>query len=138
MFIFRRNPSSVKCDMSKLQDIIGRTVELALESDQEVIYFLKEYNLILILSWEFSYMECAIYNYSDFEIAENGFSRLKNQALYKEQRSLLRRDNTVKYIEDKKIKDLSKQNLRAFYCLSELINIFDVEVHGPNLYKCTW
>lgn len=83
-------------------------------------------------------MECAIYNYTDFEIVKNGSSRLRNQALYMEQRDLKRKDNTIKYIEDKKIKDLSERNLRAFYCLSELINIFDVEIHAANLYKCVW
>lgn len=83
-------------------------------------------------------MEYTIYNYTNFEIAKSGSSRLRNQALYMEQRDLKRKDNTIKYIEDKKIKDLSERNLRAFYCLSELINIFDVEIHAANLYKCVW
>lgn len=138
MFIFKRNPSSSGCNLAELKSIIDRTIELALETDEEVVYFLKEYNLIMIFSWEFNYMECAIYNYTDFEIVKNGSSRLRNQALYMEQRDLKRKDNTIKYIEDKKIKDLSERNLRAFYCLSELINIFDVEIHAANLYKCVW
>ena len=138
MFIFKRKPSLSEHDMLELQNIVGRTVELALESNEETIHFLKQYDLILILSWEFNSMECSIYDYSTFEISKNGSSRLRNPALYTEKRDLIRRDDTVVYIDDEKIKNLSKRNLRAFYCLSELINIFDVEVHANNLYKCTW
>lgn len=138
MFIFRRKPSLSEYDMSELKDIVGRTVELALESNEETIHFLKQYDLILILSWEFDYMECSIYHYSAFEISKNGSSRLRNPALYMEKRDLIRRDDTVVYIDDEKIKNLSQRNLLAFYCLSELINIFDVEVHASNLYKCIW
>ncbi len=138
MFIFKRNPSSSGYNLAELKSIIGRTVELTLETDEDGVYFLKEHNLIMIFSWEFNYMEYTIYNYTDFEIVKSGSSRLRNQALYMEQRDLKRKDNTIKYIEDKKIKDLSERNLRAFYCLSELINIFDVEIHAANLYKCVW
>ena len=83
-------------------------------------------------------MECSIYDYTTFEISKNGSSRLRNPALYREKRDLIRRDDAVVYIDDEKIKKLSKRNLLVFYCLSEWINIFDVEVHACNLYKCTW
>ena len=138
MFIFKRKPSLSEYDMLELQDLVGRTVELALESNEETIHFLKQYDLILILSWEFNSMECSIYDYSTFEISKNGSSRLRNPALYTEKRDLIRRDDTVVYIDDEKIKNLSKRNLLVFYCLSEWINIFDVEVHANNLYKCIW
>lgn len=138
MFIFKRKPLLSDYNMSELKGIVGRTVELALESNEETIHFLKQYDLILILSWEFNYMECSIYNYSTFEISESGSSRLRNSALYMEKRDLIRKEDTVVYIDDEKIKSLSKQNLLAFYCLSELINVFDVEVHATNLYKCVW
>ena len=135
MFIFKRKPSLTEYDMLELKDIVGRTVELALESNEETIHFLKQYDLILILSWEFDYMECSIYHYSTFEISKNGSSQFKNLALYMEKRDLIRKDDTVIYIDDEKIKNLSKRNLLAFYSLSELINIFDVEVHANNSYK---
>lgn len=138
MFIFKRKPSLTEYDMLELKDIVGRTVELALESNEEAIHFLKQYDLILILSWEFNSMECAIYNYSSFEFSADGSSRLRNPVLYMEKRDLIRRDDTVVYIDDEKIKNLSNRNLLAFYSLSELINIFDVEVHASNLYKCIW
>lgn len=138
MFIFKRKPSLNEYDMLELKDIVGRTVELALVSNEETVHFLKQYDLILILSWEFDHMECSIYNYSAFEISESGSSRLRNPALYMEKRDLIRKDDTIVYIDDEKIKNLSKRNLRAFYCLSELINIFDVEVYGSNVYKCIW
>ncbi|MDN3449574.1 hypothetical protein QMA09_05200 [Planococcus sp. APC 3906] len=138
MFIFKRKPSLTEYDMVELKDIVARTVELALESNEETIHFLKQYDLILILSWEFDYMECSIYQYSTFEISKNGSSRFKNLSLYMEKRDLIRKDDTVIYIDDENIKNLSKRNLLAFYSLSELINIFDVEVHANNLYKCIW
>ncbi len=51
MFIFKRNPLSSGCNLAELKSIIGRTVELTIETDEEVVYFLKEYNLIMIFSW---------------------------------------------------------------------------------------
>ena len=39
MFIFKRKPSLSEHDMLELQNIVGRTVELALESNEETIHF---------------------------------------------------------------------------------------------------
>ncbi|OHX54034.1 hypothetical protein BB776_05760 [Planococcus salinarum] len=99
---------------------------------------MKKYDLILVFCWENHSINGSLYQYSTFNVCEIGFSNIRNLPLYEVKRHFRKDDDSTVYIEDDTIKKFSKANQRVFYTLSELLNIFEIEVHSSQVYKCTW
>ena len=139
MFIFKREPAAEEFKTEKLKKIVGKTVEEMLRTREETVYFLEEYNLVLIFSWEGEYIEGSIYQWTDFQMSLGEGLTLYNAPLYVEKRYIQRKDDSlVIYIDDEKIKSFSPENLKVFYCICELIRIFEVEINNRYKYKCVW
>ncbi|MGI2327577.1 hypothetical protein [Planococcus sp. YIM B11945] len=138
MFIFKRKPTQVSENLDVMKKFIAQTLESMLETREETIHFMEKYDLILIFSWEDEYIEGSIYQYSTYIKAKEGIGRLQNAPLYIEKRFLDKEDKTVVYVDDNRIRNFTAKNLRAFYCMCELISIFEIEVTSSNKYKCVW
>lgn len=138
MFIFKRKPLLTHYYLEELKDQVGRTVEVMLTDKEETILFMKKYDLILIFWWENEYINGSLYQYSTFNVCESGYSNIRNTPLYEVKRYFRKNDDSFVYIDDEKIKNFSKRNQLVFYTLSELINIFEVDVHSSKVYKCIW
>lgn len=138
MFIFKRKPSLSKGNLAELKKFIGSTIEFMLLTKEETIHVLEKYDLVLLFSWEGSFIEGNLYKFSTFTLAETGLSSLINEPLYTEIRFFDKSDDEVKYIDDEKIKELSPSNLVAFYNICELIRTVEIEIISPKRYKCFW
>ena len=138
MFLFKRKPSLSEYDTKELKNFVGKTIEIMLLTKEETIHVSKKYDLVLLFSWEGEYIEGNLYKLSTFNLAKNGLSSLINTPLYTETRYFEKTDDGIKYIDDEKIKDLSTQNLFAFYTICELITLVEIEVISPKRYMCIW
>lgn len=138
MFIFKRKPLLTESYLEELKEKVGRTVEVMLTDKEETILCMKQYDLILILHRENGCINGALYQYSTFNVCGTGFSNIRNIPLYEVRRYFRKSDDSIVYIDDRIICNLSKQNQLVFYTLSELINTFDVDVHSSRIFKCTW
>jgi hypothetical protein len=138
MFIFKRKPTPVYDNLDVFKNFIAQTLESMLETREETIHFMEKYDLLLIFSWENDHIEGSIYQYSKYIKSKEGMGRFHNAPLYTEKRYLDKDDKTVAYIDDNLIRNFTAENLRAFYCICELISIFEIEVTSSNTYKCVW
>lgn len=139
MFIFKREPVVEDFDTGKFKKIVGTTVEEMLKTREETVYFLDEHDLVLIFSWEFDHLEGSLYKWSEFQTSLEEGSSIYNESLYTEKRYIYRKDdNLVTYIDDEKIKDFSMENLKVFYCMCELIRLYDIQVDKRGRYRCIW
>ena len=138
MFIFKRKPPLTEYYLEELKEQVGRTVEVMLTDKEETIFFMKKYDLILIFCWENDYINGSLYQYSTFNVCKNGLSNIRNAPLYEVKRYFRKDDESIVYINDDTIKKFSKRNQLVFYTLSELLNIFEIDAHSSQIYKCTW
>lgn len=138
MFIFKRKPHMATQHLEELKEQVGRTIEVMLIDKEETILFMKNYDLILIFCWENDSINGALYQYSSFDVCQSGYSNIRNTPLYEVKRYFQKSDDSVVYIDDDIIKKFSKQNQLVFYTLSELINIFEIDAHSSQVYKCIW
>lgn len=138
MFIFKRKPSLTDEHLEDLRIQVGRTVEIMLIDKEETILFMKNYDLILIFCWENDAINGSLYQYSTFNVCENGLSNIRNFPLYEVKRYFRKSDDSIVYIDDETLQTLSKKNQIVFYTLSELINTFEVDVHSSQVYHCKW
>lgn len=139
MFIFKRKASLSKEHLKELENIVSSTIEYMLQTREETIHFIEKYDLVLIFSWEYSFIEGNLYKLSDFHFAENGLSSLLNDPLYTEIRYLKKENRKgIKYINDSNIKGLSHQSLLAFHHICELISTVEFKILSPRRYRCFW
>src|SRR5690606_35760865 len=113
---------------------------LLLISKEETIYVIEKYDLVIIFTWERDYIEGSLFHLKNFNLASEGSSSIYNIPLYTETRYFnpTKSDIPYIYIDDEAIKGLSRKNSVAFYCLCELMTLFDIEVNSIKKFSLVW
>ncbi|RNF38788.1 hypothetical protein [Planococcus salinus] len=138
MFIFKRKPPLLEYEMNNLKKFIGRTIEVMLLTREETINVSEKHGLILICSRDDHYIEGSIFQLSDFQLSKTGLSSWMNPPLYTEKHYFDKKIDSIGYIDDEKIKTMSRSRLLVFYSMCELLGTFEIVVNSSNKYKCIW
>lgn len=138
MFIFKRKPSLSEVDIKKLKKVIGKTIEVMLSTREETIHVMEKDNLVLMFSWGNQYIEGSIYHLSSFQLSKTGLSSVINTPLYVEKHHFNKKVDSIEYIDDNEIKNMTRSQLHVFYSMCELIRTFEIEANSSNEYICKW
>ncbi|WP_203331968.1 hypothetical protein [Planococcus beigongshangi] len=121
-----------------MKKFVGKTIEVMLATKEETIHVMESDNLVLMFSWSSQYIEGSIYQLSSFQLSKNGLNSVINLPLYTELHYFNKKIDSVEYIDDNKIKKMSRSQLLLFYSMCELIRTFEIEVNSANEYICKW
>lgn len=138
MFLFRRNLSLTDSELNEIKEYVGKTIEKMLITKEETLNILKQYDMVLICSWEGDYMVTDIFQLSKFKISDRTDIRSQNTPFYTVARSLNSKKETILYLDEHKEKGLMIKNLQAFYYVCDLLKTLDVDVFSAQEYKCVW
>lgn len=138
MFIFKRKPSLSEVDINNLKKFIGKTIEVMLETREETIHVMEKDNLVLLFCWGVEYIEGSIYQLSSFQLSTTGSSSVINDPLFTELHYFNQKIDSIEYVDDEKIKSMTRTQLHVFYSMCELIRTFEIEAENSNRYRCKW
>lgn len=138
MFLFKRNLSLNDAELEEIQEFVSVTIEKMLTTREETLNILRQYDLVLICSWEGNYLVMDIYQHSKFTTSDRTNIRIQNIPYYSAACSLDQQRETIVYFDEHKEKGMIIKNLLAFYYVCELMQSLDVEVFSAQYYKCTW
>ncbi|MFD1031458.1 hypothetical protein [Metaplanococcus flavidus] len=138
MFIFRRQPSLPAIELEMLKKFVGKTIEVTLSTREETIHVMEKDDLVLLFSWGSEYIEGSIYQLSSFQLSKTGLSSVINIPLYSEMHYFNKKMDSIEYIDDNKIKIMSRSRLLVFYSMCELIRSFEIEANSSDEYICKW
>lgn len=138
MFIFKRNLSLNDTELNEIKKFVSITIEEMLTTREETLNIFKQYDLVLICSWEGNYLIMDIYQLSKFTISDRTNIRDQNRPYYSAACSLDHRRDTIVYFDEHREKGLVIKNLLAFYYVCDLMQTLDIEVFSAQEYKCTW
>lgn len=138
MFLFKRKLSLNDAELEEIQEFVSVTIEKMLTTREETLNILRQYDLVLICSWEGNYLVMDIYQLSKFTTSDRTNIRSQNIPYYSAACSLDQQRETIVYFDEHKEKGLVIKNLLAFYNVCELMQSFEVEIFSAQYYKCTW
>lgn len=138
MFIFKRKPSLSEVDLESLKRFIAKTIEVTISTKEETIHVMESDNLVLLFSWTSEYLEGSIYQLSKFQLSKSGLSSIINTPLFSEMHYFNKKVDSIEYVDDNEIKNMSRSQLHVFYSMCELIRTFEVEASSSNQYRCKW
>lgn len=138
MFLFKRSLSLTDHELNEIKDFVGKTIEKMLTTRDETLNIFKQYDMVLICSWEGNYLVTDIFQLSKFVISDRKDIRKHNTPFYVAARSLDNKKETIIYLDEHKEKGLVVKNLQTFYYVCDLLKTLDVEVFSAEEYKCIW
>ncbi|TWT00124.1 hypothetical protein [Planomicrobium sp. CPCC 101079] len=138
MFLLKRNLSLSTSDLKEIKDFFSRTIEKMLTTKDETLNVLKRYDMVLICSWEGSYLVMDVFQLSKFAISNRKNVRRHNIPYYVAARSFDKSKETIVYLDEHKEKGMAVENLQAFYHIRDLLNTLEVHVVSANEYECIW
>lgn len=138
MFLFKRNLPLSTPELNEIKDFFSQTIEKMLTTKEETLNILKQYDMVLICSWEGNYLVTDIYQLSKFSLSDRKDIRKQNLPFYSAARSLDHKKETIIYFDEHKEKGLVIKNLQAFFYICDLLETLDVDVFSAYEYKCVW
>ncbi|ANU09204.1 hypothetical protein BBH88_02070 [Planococcus antarcticus DSM 14505] len=138
MFAFKRRQAISDSDLDELKIFLSSTLEKMLLTRDETLNTLKKYDLVLISSWEGSYLVADIFQLSKFNLTDGRAERGKNVPFYTIARSFTRKNDLIVYLDEHQNKCMRLKNLLAFRHTCYLLQTVDIEVLSERKYTCTW
>lgn len=138
MFLLKRNLSLNDGEIREIKIFVSKTIESMLTTKEETLNIFKQYDLILICSWEGNYLVIDIFQLSKFALSDKKYVRRHNIPFYTAARSLGHKEETIVYLDNHKEKGLGIKNLQAFYQICDLLETLDIDVFSSQEYKCVW
>ncbi|TWT00121.1 hypothetical protein [Planomicrobium sp. CPCC 101079] len=124
--------------MKELKNFVARTLELMLSSREVTLNVFEKYDIVLVFSWEGDFIKGAVYQWSTFNTTTGRTINSRNKPLFISRRYLKNKEKTNIHYDEKRIRELTRQNLDVFYTVCELSKNFKIKLTPRKSLKCFW
>lgn len=138
MFSFKKKQGLTDSELDDIKAFLSSTLEKMLMTRDETLNTFKEYDLVLISSWEGGYIVTDIFQLSKFSLIEEKAERGVNVPYYTVARSFSHKKDLIVYLDEHENKAMRLKNLQAFHHICYLLQTVDIEVSSKKEYTCIW